>query len=495
MPKKKKSKKKQKNKDLLKEDPVLWFLETYYRCIPVKVSWPEEKKKEKDIFVRSTDDFVDFLAGKSKKCERRKKKYDAFWDEIVKLEKKIKRCNNRKKVPEMRLKVAKMWTRYALYAGRDQMKKALEHFEWLTKFDAHKEEATEWIERIKKIPEGFKWMHLMEDNDKIDDMSKTMGYVKGITFDTIKRETRKRKLALTKAFKNYSPECDSSTIANTIVDFVGNFKGLDDRLREAAKKKPLRICFNCTFITEQNVVHCAIKGLNQDGYIALPVSSNIENPCPFCGNELHEKPPDFTPDMKCTINKEEKEFHNFTRAGQIYGMGHKMWDQNLMVPLLDQYREQYEMWLETHDGPPIPKHAKKESIEIPLLQCFQCQTTSSDKVPLKVCKGCDADDDTAAMYCSIQCAKLHWRVHKKTCKQVHKKNSRVLEESDEADANDVRLPCSNCRGFGEDDMLRCMGCVKDESAAVYCSVNCQRSHWKIHKKTCARLDKNKQSKI
>ena len=33
----------------------------------------------------------------------------------------------------------------------------------------------------------------MEDNEKIEDTSKIMGYVKGITFNSIKRETQKRK--------------------------------------------------------------------------------------------------------------------------------------------------------------------------------------------------------------------------------------------------------------------------------------------------------------
>eukprot|EP00123_Amoebidium_parasiticum_P015490 comp22999_c0_seq1/m.36633 comp22999_c0_seq1/g.36633 ORF comp22999_c0_seq1/g.36633 comp22999_c0_seq1/m.36633 type:complete len:157 (-) comp22999_c0_seq1:568-1038(-) len=44
------------------------------------------------------------------------------------------------------------------------------------------------------------------------------------------------------------------------------------------------------------------------------------------------------------------------------------------------------------------------------------------------------------------------------------------------------LPCSNCRGLFslERELKRCAGCQKEH----YCGFDCQRNHWKVHKKVC-----------
>ena len=42
--------------------------------------------------------------------------------------------------------------------------------------------------------------------------------------------------------------------------------------------------------------------------------------------------------------------------------------------------------------------------------------------------------------------------------------------------------CAKCGAIGE--MFRCSRCRK----AMYCSKDCQRNHWKIHKPTCSKQD-------
>merc|ERR1712060_844000 len=44
--------------------------------------------------------------------------------------------------------------------------------------------------------------------------------------------------------------------------------------------------------------------------------------------------------------------------------------------------------------------------------------------------------------------------------------------------------CCYCQSYGA--RLRCAGCLK----MVYCSAQCQRSHWKEHKKFCNKKAQN-----
>eukprot|EP01080_Neovahlkampfia_damariscottae_P011502 gene11502-4666_t len=50
------------------------------------------------------------------------------------------------------------------------------------------------------------------------------------------------------------------------------------------------------------------------------------------------------------------------------------------------------------------------------LICSNCYKTSNDQVHLKSCSGCKL-----VLYCSPQCQKKNWSIHKKTCLLISKK--------------------------------------------------------------------------
>ena len=102
--------------------------------------------------------------------------------------------------------------------------------------------------------------------------------------------------------------------------------------------------------------------------------------------------------------------------------------------------------------------------------CENCSQEIADRIQL--CSGCKK-----VAYCNIHCQKLHWKQHKKTCSYVQKS----------AEREKTSRVCANCEKQSERVML-CAGCKK----VAYCDSTCQKSHWKLHKKTCS-YTKNKEA--
>ena len=87
----------------------------------------------------------------------------------------------------------------------------------------------------------------------------------------------------------------------------------------------------------------------------------------------------------------------------------------------------------------------------------------------------------------LNCSKLAFHIEKK---QPIDKDPIV------ADVAELELGPTKCAYCGLDQMeyiMRCVGCERNESAAIYCSSRCQKADWKQHKKVCSRLDKKRKS--
>ena len=95
--------------------------------------------------------------------------------------------------------------------------------------------------------------------------------------------------------------------------------------------------------------------------------------------------------------------------------------------------------------------------------CENCTREIADRIQL--CSGCKK-----VAYCNMHCQKLHWKQHKRTCSYVQKSSEQE---------KGTRI-CANCDKQSERVML-CAGCKK----VTYCDSTCQKTHWKLHKKTCS----------
>ena len=103
------------------------------------------------------------------------------------------------------------------------------------------------------------------------------------------------------------------------------------------------------------------------------------------------------------------------------------------------------------------------------------------------CANCQADNSRhscsaclVTKYCSKDCQKAHWKTHKPQCK--------VLQQEREAEAEAATMTtqkrekrkecCVNCQA--ENAVEHCSSCM----ITKYCSAECQKAHWKIHKPLC-----------
>lgn len=116
------------------------------------------------------------------------------------------------------------------------------------------------------------------------------------------------------------------------------------------------------------------------------------------------------------------------------------------------------------------------------------------------CSNCFADDKRSVnqcpchkeRYCSKDCQIKRWKEHKKTCsgrpskstKEKGKETNNIDDDRDQ-DEEDDEEQCALCHvnqtDLPNDGRLKaCTRCYR----VVYCSKECQRKHWKIHKKEC-----------
>lgn len=103
--------------------------------------------------------------------------------------------------------------------------------------------------------------------------------------------------------------------------------------------------------------------------------------------------------------------------------------------------------------------------------CENCNKYFEDRSRLLKCKTC-----RSVTYCSKQCQKNHWEIHKKDCKEnVDWNKLRYKTGSDES-----KHTCVNCFKHSKEKFQCCSGC----KLYYYCSVECQKEHWPTHKKDC-----------
>lgn len=102
--------------------------------------------------------------------------------------------------------------------------------------------------------------------------------------------------------------------------------------------------------------------------------------------------------------------------------------------------------------------------------CDNCGEEIADRIQL--CSGCKK-----VAYCNNHCQKAHWKHHKKTCAyHVQKPADQQRERA---------KTCGSCGKELNDRILMCSGCKK----IAYCDSLCQKTHWKLHKKTCSYSNK------
>jgi hypothetical protein len=91
-----------------------------------------------------------------------------------------------------------------------------------------------------------------------------------------------------------------------------------------------------------------------------------------------------------------------------------------------------------------------------LTQCFNCHLMNFGGESKRLdCSRCNT-----ACYCSAECQKSHWPIHKKACKLV---------------------TCQHCEKLETTKLFsRCAGCQQ----VFYCERDCQRADWPKHKKNC-----------
>ena len=98
-------------------------------------------------------------------------------------------------------------------------------------------------------------------------------------------------------------------------------------------------------------------------------------------------------------------------------------------------------------------------------RCEHCDQEIVERIQL--CSGCKK-----VAYCDLNCQRLHWKQHKKTCSYTQKKDKKMRH-------------CEHCDQEIVERIQLCSGCKK----VAYCDLTCQKSHWKLHKKTCSYTQK------
>ena len=109
--------------------------------------------------------------------------------------------------------------------------------------------------------------------------------------------------------------------------------------------------------------------------------------------------------------------------------------------------------------------------------CANCGLKGDD---LKRCADCGQ-----VRYCSRECQKKHWKIHKMDCK---KSSSSSKQKNIESSSDICVLDSNHCNTCGKMDtnLKKCGACGR----SWYCSQDCQRKDWKEHKKVCKALKKN-----
>ena len=105
--------------------------------------------------------------------------------------------------------------------------------------------------------------------------------------------------------------------------------------------------------------------------------------------------------------------------------------------------------------------------------CTNCGIKVSD---MKRCADCGK-----VKYCSRECQKKHWKIHKADCKKFQNYTPSCSANNLEGQVT-IKEQCDFCtKQFSK--LKQCGACGK----ARYCSEDCQKKDWKEHKKACRRV--------
>ena len=128
------------------------------------------------------------------------------------------------------------------------------------------------------------------------------------------------------------------------------------------------------------------------------------------------------------------------------------------------------------------KDKKKEELmchqmySVHKMHCFYAKCNRElVKGKLKKCKGCKV-----AFYCNARCQKNDWKYHKEIC---------GMKNDEDVSGDDGLIRCYNVGCEERENCRRCTGCYD----VYYCSVECQRENWRLHKKECKK--KRKERKV
>jgi hypothetical protein len=120
--------------------------------------------------------------------------------------------------------------------------------------------------------------------------------------------------------------------------------------------------------------------------------------------------------------------------------------------------------------------------------CKNCGKTDKElTVKLKQCKNCKEE-----FYCSQRCQRKDWKVHEVACRQVgvEKQMKREVETSEKSTNTEIPLMPNtrkkqSCKVCNKEQTVN-LACKQCKSV-VYCSKNCQKSHWRQHKQICVAI--------
>ena len=115
------------------------------------------------------------------------------------------------------------------------------------------------------------------------------------------------------------------------------------------------------------------------------------------------------------------------------------------------------------------------------LRCFKCGAEGGPRKKMVPCVKCNE-----VVYCSMQCLKADADQHQKSCHPVPFYNT-IDGEAITLDADDLQymqaerenagMMCANCDAMAN---KKCAAC----KFVVYCSKECQKKHWPVHKTVC-----------
>ena len=114
-------------------------------------------------------------------------------------------------------------------------------------------------------------------------------------------------------------------------------------------------------------------------------------------------------------------------------------------------------------------------------RCANCGKVVSE---IKRCADCGK-----VKYCSRECQRKHWKIHKLECKKPSSNSKPINNKMADSESTSPGIGlhdrdcCSSC-GRKSVKLKKCGACSK----AWYCSQECQRSDWKEHKKVCKPLN-------